>query len=242
MTPAKLATYVRKKTRTNATTFPDADILTFLEPRFEEIARRLATESGEDKFGVPQTTDLVANQREYPLPSDLLSRIKRVEAKLDGENFIIVDELDLPEYRGTTDETTITNNFANLEGQAKYDLSRGTLFIYSGTITDVSNGLKIFADVYPVAPTDLTSTTDMSVDPSTTQLGLPREVHKALADGIVIDWKESQEKPIPLSEKELNYEYHLQKDIESARRANLDRETKSEVPSGASVWNDGYDL
>ena len=57
----------------------------------------------------------------------------------------------------------------------------------------------------------LSSTEDMSADPSTTSHGMPREAHEIWARSVIIEYKNSKEKPIPLTEKELNYENDLQK-------------------------------
>jgi hypothetical protein len=94
MTPKELASYVRFKTRTNPSTFTDADILMLMKIRQDEIAKDIL-DADEDILLIPQYSSLVANQREYSLPVDMLSSIKRVEAKLDGTNFIKLNELDI---------------------------------------------------------------------------------------------------------------------------------------------------
>ena len=94
MTPVEFAYHVRFMTRTNSTTFTDAEILALMKIRQDEIAKAIL-EADEDILLIPQYTSLVADQREYPLPQDMLSSIKRVEAKLDGTNFIKLNELDV---------------------------------------------------------------------------------------------------------------------------------------------------
>ena len=241
MTPAELASYVRLKTRTNSDTLTDANIITLLDARIDFIAQRIL-EADEDIFLVPQTTNLKAGQREYSFPSDVLSRIKRVEAKLDETNFLVLGEFDYPTYRKPTDESNITNEFANLEGECFFKIMRKSIIIYSGTITDVTDGLKIWCKTWPAHISDLSSTTDMSADPSTTTHGIPRACHQLLADGVVIDWKESREKPIPLSERELAYELRVRQAIDTLRRGNLDREVIGHLPGSGKVWDDGYNL
>lgn len=230
MTPAQFASYVRYKTRTNSTTFPDADILALMRQRQDEIAGAIL-KADEDILLIPQTLNLVAGQREYPQPEDILSRLKRVEAKLDGTNWVTLTEIDLTSIKTPiSTEADITNNFSNTEGGANYDLSRKALYIYSGTITSVTGGLKLWCDTYPTAITDLSGSTEMSIDPSSTTHGVPRPLHRLWAKGVIIDYKESREKPIPLTEREQNYELDLQRAIETLKHGNLDREVIGHVP------------
>lgn len=241
MTPAEYAAHVRFMTRTNSTTFPDADILRLMKIRQDEIAKAIL-EADEDILLIPQYTNLVADQREYPLPADMLSSIKRVEAKLDGTNFIKLNELDVTTYGKTINtESEITQQFFNEEGLAYFDLSRKSLVIYSGTITSVANGLKILVNTWPEAIGDLSATNDMSQDPSTTTHGIPRELHEIWARGVIIDWKSSREKPIPLSEKEQVYGIDLIKAINSLKPQNLDRNFTGQLPPASTIGNNGFD-
>lgn len=234
MTPKELANYVRFKTRTNSSTFTDADILMLMKIRQDELAKDIL-DADEDILLIPQYSNLVANQREYSLPIDMLSSIKRVEAKLDGTNFIKLNELDIVSLQHSIlSETEITNNFSNEEGKAYFDLTRKSLYIYSGIVSNVADGLKIWVNSWPTAISDLTSEVDMSVDPSTTTFGIPRELHEIWARGIIIDYKGSRENPIPLSEQELNYGIDKIRSINSLKPQNLDREF-----IGSTPFNDG---
>lgn len=230
MTPAKLADYVHYKTRTNSTTLTNADLITIANVVKDRLVME-ALEADEDLFLVPTTLDLVADQREYPLHSDILSRIKRVEAKLDGSDFIKLYEFDLTDHSDPlSTEADITAHFGNTEGDAFFDIMRKSIWIYSGTITDVTDGLKIWLNTFPSDLTSMVSTTDMSVDPSTTTHGIPRELHYVLAMGMIIEYKESREKPIPLTESEQNYEHEVNKAISKLKRGNYDREVLGSVP------------
>jgi hypothetical protein len=230
MTPVELATYVRLKTRTNSSTFTDSDLLVLANIVKNQVCDR-ALEVDEDIFLVPSYMNLVADQREYPLYSHMLSRIKRVEAKLDGTNWLKLDEIDL----GTTDfpissETLITSRFGNEEGRAKFDIMRNSLWLYTGTITSVEDGLRVWLNTRPVNIASLESNNDMSLDPSTTTHGIPSALHKVIATGIIIEWKESRSKPIPLTEREMKWEFDLEKGIQTLKKANYDRELVGEIP------------
>ena len=239
MTPAQLTSYVRLKTKTNSTTFPDANILLLANMFIDDFAKEII-KVNEDYFGMPQTTNLVEDQREYSLPCELLNQIKFVEAKLDGTNWVALSELDLTTYHRPTNESEIVANFANGEGQAFFDIFRNSLWIYSGTIIDVEAGLKLWSLDFPAHLDDLTSTTDMSVDPSTTTHGFPRAFHELLCRRIVIEKKELGDKPIALTTHEQKFDTDFYRAIDSLRPANLDRAVKGELP--ATDDDDGYEL
>jgi len=248
--PAKFAAYVRYKTKTNATTFPDEEMLSYMAFRQEELAQSIL-KTDEDILLIPQTADLVASSitaREYPLPQDILSRIKRVEAQLNGTDWIPLTEIDITQIDSslaTEDEiTSMFNNSQVSKGNpngARFDILRKSIFIYSGTITATTDGLKVWCNTWPTPVTDLSASADMSQDPSTTTHGIPRAMHKLWATGVIIDYKESKEKPIPLNETELYYEKDLQKAIATLKHGNLDREVIAELPPPSDRGNEGAD-
>jgi hypothetical protein len=238
MTPLELATYVRLKTRTNATTLTDSEILSYLGIRLDTIVEK-SLDADEDEMVVPSNATLVANQRQYSLPLTILSRIKYIEAKLNGTDWIYLNEMELSQYKRGTDETTITTYFQNLQGEAHYLRYWNSIFILSGTIVDVTDGIKLWLKTYPWTPNDLSSDVDMVTDHSATEHGFPRSLHKLLAKGIVIEWKESKEKPIPLTQSELMWDKQVQDAIFTMKHGNLDKEILGALPSATSRGNDG---
>jgi hypothetical protein len=244
MTPLDFATYVRKKTHTNATTFTDSDILLFAGVRMDQIAARIV-DYDEDYFGAPQTADLVNNQREYPLPSDMLNHIKKVEAKLDGTAWLNLTELDLSQYEFTTDEATIVSYFSNSLGNANYFIYRGALWLLSGSIVNFTAGnaaLKLWSYQWPAHMTDLTLTTDISIDPNNTSAGFPRVAHQSLADGVIVDYKETADKPIQLSDYDLNWEANMEANVKTLTELNKDRAVNASMPKNTGLYNNGYNL
>ena len=230
MTPAEFASHVRFMTRTNATTFSDAQILALMKIRQDEIANDIL-DADEDILLIPQYANLVANQREYALPTNMLASIKRVEAKLDGTHYIRLKELDISSLKySVITESLITENFSNEDGGAFFDLTRKAIYIYSGTITSVVAGLRAWVNTWLTPITDLSSATDMSIDPSSTTHGIPREMHEIWARGVIIDWKASREKPVPLTERELSYNVDKLKYINSIKPQFRDRETIATLP------------
>lgn len=125
--------------------FTTALIKRYLNEGYKFAVMVVLNSMGDWNFqGQVGTANLVANQREYIFPSDLL-RILRIEAKLDGTNFTVLNQIDpriVPSVIGS--ETDITNRFSNSSGGAFFDASDRSFNIYSGTITSVTDGLKLW--------------------------------------------------------------------------------------------------
>lgn len=229
----EFASLVRYYTKTNSTTFTDAEMLLLANVLKDDIAGQIAKKAGEDYFGLRFTRDLVAAQREYELPAEIMSRLKYLEAKLDGSNWSKLGETDLLQYEKSTDESTILSQYSGKD--PAFDIWDKSIFIYSDSaIISVTDGLKLWAIVYPADFDDLSSVVDMATNPSTTSHGFPREFHGLLAIGVSIAYKTAQPRPIPLSEKEKTYERDLADKIESLREENLDRNFIASAP-----YNDG---
>lgn len=240
MNAVNFASLVRQRTKTDSTTFPDATLLLMANAAKDRIALRIADQD-EDYFGTPAYTDLFANQREYPLPDDILGKIKRVEAALDGVNYLKLSELDLSVWpRGTT-ETDIVNTFSNDEGNVYYDIFRNALWLYSGAIIDVENGIKLWYIANPPDLTSLAGTSDLSADPSTTTAGIPRSLHDIWATMTAVDWKTSRDRPLPLTEREQRIDDILGEAVDSLSAMNLDRTVLASLPPSSTRGYDGQE-
>jgi len=229
------AKLVRLYTKTNSTTFTDADILVYANIFKDEISGQIGKDVGEDYFGLRFERDLIAGQREYDLPAELMSRIKYVQAKLDGTNWEKLNEIDLTTYGRAIDEATIQLEYG--DKAPEFDIWDNGIYILSGdAIIDVTKGLKLWAIIFPADFTDLTSVEDMSTNPSDTSHGFPRQFHELLARRISIAFKSSKDRPIPLSEKEKMYEVDLDREIQKMKGTNLDRSVLPSAP-----YDDGSD-
>lgn len=231
----EFATYIRFHTKTDSATLTDAELVALANVKKDELAKEIA-KTNEDIFGMWYLRDLEAGVREYSFPANILNNIKAVEASVanGGTDFKKFTEFDMTQYRGTTVEADIRLAFS---GKYQFDIFRKSLWLYTGEeIVAVVEGLKLWAIQFPADLTTalLASTDDMSVDPSTTTHGMPREAHEIWARSVIIDYKNSKEKPIPLTEKELNYENDLQKVLNALKGTNLDRQNMGTVP-----YNDG---
>lgn len=229
MTPATFAAYVRKHTKTNSTTYPDADLLVDMNVMKDELAKEII-KVNEDIFGMPYTRNLVAGQREYDFPLDMLNQIKYVEAKVaeGGTKWKTLTETDLGTYDKPTDEDSILANFL---GKYCFDIFRNSLWLLTGeAIIDVAGGLKLWAFQWPADITSLSGTTDLSVPASRTSTAMPRAIHEIWARKVIVARKESAEKPIPLTEREVNVDKDLASTLNSMRGMNLDRSGEASVP------------
>src|SRR3990167_6035999 len=141
MTGTQLAALIRYKSGTNSTTFTDTDMLPLVNTFKDEIGS-LITERNQNYFAVPAKDDLVVDQREYPFPSDMLNNLIKVEAK-----FVSTDSripiLPMKDYRGSETESEIVKTFANIENEAFYVIRRRALYLLTGTIIAVTDGLRI---------------------------------------------------------------------------------------------------
>ena len=221
MNGTAFATYIRNKTYTDSTSFTDAQIVTRANIIKDEMASRI-TEAFGDFFLVPQTSSLVADQREYSLPDDYI-KIKQVEALLDGTNWKKLKAFDINNYRRPTNETDILANFS--DNNPQYDVFRGSFMIYSGSaITAITDGLKLWCIIYPadLETTDLSGTTDLSVPSIDTEVAMPRNMHRLWADAVVIDWKESQDRPVPQTAGEQMWETRIREQISILKDTNID--------------------
>jgi len=229
MTPVNFAKLVRLYTKTNSTTFVDADILVYANIFKDDIAALIGKEVGEDYFGLRYERDLVVDRREYNLPDEILGRIKYVEAKLDGTDWKTLKETDWIVYGKETDETTIRYEYG--DKSPEFEMWDRSIFILSGdAIITVAKGLKLWAIIYPADIANLTGTDDMSVNPDTYSHGFPRQFHELLARRVSVAYKSSKDRPIPLSEKELLYEKDLETAINNTKNANLDRTIVPSAP------------
>lgn len=233
MTYTQFATLVRYYTKTNTTTFTSTDILTLANIFKDDISNLIGKEVGEDYFGLRFERDLIAGQREYTMPREVMGRIKYLEAKLDGTTWQRLNETDITTYEKSMDEATIEATYSDHDPE--FDLWDDSLFIYSADpIIGVVDGLKLWTIAWPADFLDLTSVEDMSDNPSDFTHGFPRQFHELLARRVSIAFKSSKDRPIPLSEKEKLYEVDLATQIETMKDANLDRTVTPEAP-----YNDG---
>lgn len=229
MKDTSFAAYIRKHTKTNSTTYSDADLLVDANVIKDELAKEII-KVNEDIFGMVLTRNLVAGQRDYDFPADMLNQMKYLEAAVadSGTTFKHLTETDMTSDKVTTDETAITVAY---NGLYKFDIFGGSLWILCGeTIIDVLAGIKLHSLQYPEDLTSLSAGTDLSIPSSDVTTAMPRAMHEIWARKVIIAYKESKEKPIPLSEKEMRVEADTLLALNSLRGMNLDRTGEATTP------------
>jgi len=236
-----LADLIRQYTGTTSVTFTDTEMLPLIKAVWRDISNKIKKVNA-NIFIMPAFADLVANQREYPFPAKILYKMKFLEAKLDNVTYIPLDHFDMPaDARYATDETTIVSKFANSQGYAKYTILRNSIFLFTGTITNVTNGLKLWYHKMPAYPTDLTENTrDLETPPSTTEHGMPEDFHELIARQVSIIWKTMRSTPIALSAKELQYNEDLAFALDAIMFDNEDGATVVGVADDGT--DDGHNL
>lgn len=240
MTGTQLAALVRYKTRTNSTTFTDADMLVLVNLFKDEISSMIV-ERNNGMFLIPATFDLVADQREYALGDDVLNRIHKLELKFTSTTSRFPSEY-IKDYRGSETESEIIKHFSNVEGEFAHTIRRRALLILSGTISAVTNGGRLWYHAYPADLANLTGSAGLEVDPSTTTFGFPRQFHELLARRVAIEYKGRQPKPIPLNKSEAQYDRDLEIQLQAVSHIDNSGELVAEF-SNAEVdfGNQGWD-
>lgn len=221
----------RTLTRQNSTTFTDQMMVDFVNLSKAEIEGDIVN-ADEGFLEMTAYTDMVAGQRVYELPSDILNRIVKLEIKLDGTNWRRAREIDfnLVEY-STATESDIASNSS--DSPVTYSIFRGALYIWSATaITAVSQGLRLYYNVSPHEWTtsDLSLTTDISIDPTTTDVGLPQEFHPILLYKVTRMFKLTRDKPIELNTEEQNVMELFRMALSNYQNANRDRIMVGQIP------------
>lgn len=238
MTGTELNTLINFYCGTNDTTFTTAAKLPLVNIYKNEIASKIV-ERNAGYFLIPATFDLVANQREYAWPDSILNRLHKLELKFSSSNSRFPSTYK-KDYMGSETESEIVKMFGNEEGQFAHCIRRRAVFILSGTIISVTGGGRIWYHQLPVDLANLTGSTDLAIDPSTTTFGFPEGFHELLARRVTIAWKGSRPKPIPLNEKEQAYETDLKEKLNAIARPDESGEIIGDSPSTQDTGNNGF--
>ncbi len=239
MTSTQLNTLINFKCRTNDTTFTTTDKLYLVNIFKDEIASKIV-ERNAGYFLIPATFDLVANQREYSFSDSQLNRMHKLEIKFSSSDARF-PSIYIKDYDGSETESEIVKKYSNVQNGFAHTIRRRALLILSGTISAVTGGGRLWYHLYPADLANLTGSTDMAVDPSTTTFGFPRQFHELIARRVAIEYKGRQPKPIPLSPMEQNYERDLEVQLAAISTVDNSGEIIGELPAPEDIGNDGWD-
>jgi len=133
------------------TAYGDTDLDRNINRWYESILSEIFAVNGEWQVnGDIATCDLVADQNEYPLPTDILKLNKVYIKPTSTDDYLEATQRDLSEVH----EDNSTYNPTTPE----FDLLDNSIFVFlSDSIVDVTDGLKI---VYQKDLTELSETTD----------------------------------------------------------------------------------
>lgn len=243
-----IVSLARKKSKTNATTFPDTDMLLYIKAKLPQFQADIE-EVNEDYMGSIEYRDLRATgitgtyedsgvtylSREYNLPNDMIPRLKSVSAKLNGNDWVNLKQYDLNDLKIPFEEERILQRFTNDEGIAGYEIFRGSLFLLTGKIENtVTDGLKIWTYSFSALPASIPavgSANDVEFD----TYGIPETMHELFALALSMEWKSNQDVPVPFSGQEQNFYALYGKALQSLKGLDRSKETIFERPA------DGYD-
>lgn len=224
MTYENFASLVRKYAKANSTTLPDADIATYLNALIEDLSM-LIEDSNPTYFEKVFTTNLTLSTRNYALDLTILSNIKKVEIKTDTGSTTLyqpVQEINIDTLPVALQETEIRDYMSGYD--PLYGIRGGELWLLTEeAIVAVTNGLKIYANIYPQTIssgwfTGTEKSDDMSKAQTSGSFGVPRQFHELLARGLSIQYKSNQDRPLPLSAKEQLFESDLAKKIHLTKK------------------------
>ncbi len=177
MTLLQLRDDIRRQSKITSNDLSDAT-LNVIVNKYYDILLSIVSDLQEDRLLEKSTADLVADQQEYTLPTDIM-RLKRIEVTYDGTDTQVATAFDINE-RGNpdsaTDTTTISNEFSTDE--PFYDQMDYSFFLYPIPSTSITGGLTLWYVQRPVA---------LSADGDSPDAGIPQDFHYLLVEGPLKD-------------------------------------------------------
>ena len=236
MTGAALLALIRRKTHTTTATYPDADVLIDVNLAIEEMAVDIQ-KVREHIWEITTLDDLADDVREYDFPAALLNNMTDLELMFAaGDDYVQAHPSARRHYNDVLQESVIVNNFDN--DDPEYFIRRKKIYILSGTIVDVTNGIKLVHSSFPATLANLTGSADLSVNPSASTHGFPREFHPLLATMVSMGYKSRN--GIKLSQLEGNFWSDLEKKLDAFSVSDTGRSIKGGMPKTDNDF--GYEL
>lgn len=148
MVLADITTKVYGLTNATASTYPAANLLIDINLWYERVHTVILRSQDDwdfddsNKADLPiLTTNMVANQQDYLLPSSAL-RVKRLEVSYDGINFYKAESFDINERSRAATPSLIASDFS--QNRPFYDLQGRSLFLYPIPSANSTAGLKLW--------------------------------------------------------------------------------------------------
>lgn len=187
MTLTDLNSYISFRTGVDTNVFATADRVISLNRWLQKIWSMILASMDDWQVDDPNqtsypivTTPLIANQRDYTLPSSLkVLKIRRVDISYDGTNYYRINPFDDSVIgSGLGNDTKTDANFT--QSSPFYDVQANGIFIYPRA-TSSTGTLRVEFEREPIeiAAADLSSTNLPPLD---------QPFHVMLALGVVYDW------------------------------------------------------
>ena len=236
MTSAQLLALIRRKTNTTTTTYPDADVLIDVNLAIEDLAGDIQ-KAREHIWEITALDDLVADQRLYAFPADILNRMTDLELMfVAGNDYVQAKPSARRHYNDVLQESVIINNFNNDDPQ--YFIRRKAIYILSGAIIAVTDGIKLVYNAFPAVLVNLTGSDDLSVDPSTTTHGFPREFHPLLATKVSMGYKSRNN--LKLNQEEADFYNDLERKLDAFSCVDSSKVVRIGLPVSDSDFGYNY--
>jgi hypothetical protein len=169
-------------TATNSASYNSARILGNLNQYYNLFVNEiLNAEDDWDFQGQIAYANLIANQQEYPFPTDILT-VKRLEIS-DGTNWYPVDPMDINEYRTYAIGASANSNNYFESSSPKYSAFDNSLYLHPIPDTAVNSGLKLW---YALDATDLSAAANSAV--ISMEPAFNSSYHRGLSYGVAKDF------------------------------------------------------
>lgn len=236
MTGEQLLTYIRRKTHATSVMYTDANILIDVNQMIEEFAVEIK-KVREHIWEITFLDDLLLNTREYAFQADTLNGMTTLELMFaTGNDYVQARPSARRHYNDVLQESVIVNNFNNEDPE--YFIREKKIYILSGTIIAVTNGIKLVYNSFPATLANLTGTTCLSIDPTATTHGFPREFHKLLARKIVREYKDLHD--MKLNRLDIDFDTDMEKKLDAFSVVNTSKVVRAGLPITNS--DDGYNF
>lgn len=168
-------------TATNSATLNSARVLTNLNQYYNLFVNEiLDAEDDWDFQGQIAYANIVANQQEYPFPTDVL-KIKRLEVG-DGTDWYPATPIDINEYKTYAIGSTAVSNEV-LAGCSLYSAFDNSLYLHPIPDAAVNSGLKLW---YALQITELSAAANSAV--AEMEPAFNESYHRGLSYGVAKDW------------------------------------------------------
>ena len=130
------------------------------------------------------------------------------------------------------DEESIQGKYSNTT--PVYMLRGGSIFLLTGSAIEAApDGLSLWSKIYPSPFTAslFTFPGDLSNAPTDTSVGIPRALHIPILLRTSILWKQNQDRPVPLTQAEENWQQTLGKAIGNMANQNIVRDISPKLPT-----------